>query len=31
MTLRRALEEHAAAQGESLNRYLIGLLEREAA
>lgn len=29
--VRRTLKERAAAQGESLNRHLIGLLEREAA
>lgn len=27
--VRRALKERAAARGESLNRYVIGLLERE--
>ncbi|SNS07258.1 hypothetical protein SAMN04488107_1186 [Geodermatophilus saharensis] len=29
--VRRALKERAAARGESLNRYLLGLLERDAA
>jgi plasmid stability protein len=29
--VRRTLKARAAAQGESLNRYLLGLLEREAA
>ncbi|RBY77119.1 hypothetical protein DQ238_15590 [Geodermatophilus sp. TF02-6] len=29
--VRRALKSRAAARGESLNRYLLGLLERDAA
>jgi plasmid stability protein len=29
--VRRALKARAAARGESLNRYLLGLLERDAA